>query len=62
MLIIRQFQGLIKGESFRHLRNTSDQTELKPIINDFKTHLKKRVYRFKIEPILREITANTGMK
>ena len=42
----------------RHLRNTSDQTELKTILNDFKTHLKKIEYEdSEIQPILQEIIA-----
>lgn len=47
----------IKGESVRHLRNTSDKTVLKTNLNDFKPHLEKRGYEeSEIEPIWQEIT------
>lgn len=34
--------GFIKGETTRHMRNTSDPTTLKEILSEYKTKLEKR--------------------
>ena len=36
------FKGFIKGETIRHMRNTSDADVFQEILNDFKTKLRKR--------------------
>ena len=38
------FKGFIKGETIRHLRNTSDENKLHEVLREFKINLSKRGY------------------
>lgn len=38
------FKGFIKGETIRHVRNTTDTTSRNEILNEIKLNLKKRGY------------------
>lgn len=47
------FKGFIKGETIRHVRNTTDTAACNEILNEFKLNLKKRGYsRIEINQII----------
>lgn len=52
------FKGFIKGECIRHVRNTSDKTQLQEELAEFRSHLLKREYKkIEIDPIINDSLA-----